>query len=211
MPKRRGPATTLAASVNAQATCQVCHRALDDEPIAWTWSRQRIHEQCVAIWTLASRGRRPLGPWVADTVRSVLERNDGRLCTACLAMALSLSLTEAAQIVTIVAAVRGFMVLPVTCYGCTRSIDALCIVPPASADDVDAGRKCARCSTVLSSTDETVTVGGDALHRGCWRVQSSGERMRVSRTLTRRSRAMIARSRTMLDGAPSPRRPPDLP
>ena len=81
------------------------------------------------IWAFANRGRRALGGWIAEPVRLLLDRCQGRLCSSCLALALSLSLEEARQVVAIMASLPGFRVLPVACERCGRSTPALCTLP----------------------------------------------------------------------------------
>ena len=170
MPRRAGKGVTLGELKNRANGCAACHAPLGpDEPIAWTWARQRIHEACMPIWALADRGRRALGDWIAEPVGLLLARHQGRLCSTCLALALSLSLEEARQIVDIVANVPGFRLLPVTCETCGRSTMALCTVPnPAPASDVAvASAKCALCSRPLGDADDAVTIGHDRFHRAC--------------------------------------------
>jgi hypothetical protein len=43
-----------------------------------------------------------------------------------------------------------------------------------------------------------VVIDGDAFHRSCWQVLVSDERIRVSRSLSRRSRELIAEARRRL-------------
>ena len=42
-------------------------------------------------------------------------------------------------------------------------------------------------------------IDGDAFHRSCWQVLLSDQRIRVSRSLGRRSRQLIAEARRRLD------------
>jgi hypothetical protein len=135
MPKRSGKAVTLGGVKPRANVCAACHAPLGmEERVAWTWARQRIHETCMPIWAFADRGRRSLGVWMAEPVRFLLERHQGRLCTTCLALALLLSLEEARQVVEITASLPGFRTLPVSCETCGRSTMALCTVPTAPSD-----------------------------------------------------------------------------
>jgi len=101
------------------------------------------------IWAFADRGRRALGAWIAEPVGLLLARHQGRLCSACLALALSLSLEEARQVVDIVANVPGFRLLPVTCETCSRATMALCTVPDLRSPTSEGPEKCTHCSRLL--------------------------------------------------------------
>src|SRR5689334_1557678 len=73
MPRRAGKPVTLGDLKKRVDCCAACHAPLgSDEPLAWTWARQRIHEACMPIWAFANRGRRSLGEWIADPVRLLL-------------------------------------------------------------------------------------------------------------------------------------------
>ena len=129
MPKRAGKGVTLGEVKPRANSCAACHAPLGpEEPIAWTWGRQRIHETCMPIWVFADRGRRALGDWIAEPVRLFLDRHQGRLCASCLALGLSLSLEEARQVVEITGRLPGFRMLPVMCETCARSTMSLCTV-----------------------------------------------------------------------------------
>jgi hypothetical protein len=164
--------------------------------VGWTWSRQRIHDACMPAWVLANRGRRPLGPWVAPVIGPLLQRHGGRLCDACLALALSVSLNEAKQVVAVTAPVPGFRILPVQCHSCGRPSEALCVMSSASGGEV-LEPKCARCSRRLSGPD-IVAEGDNQFHRACWQIISADERIRASRARTRTSRKLIAESQEAL-------------
>jgi hypothetical protein len=200
MPRRRGQPTTLASAKIAAGICQSCgERIQPGEPVSWTWARQRIHESCVPISALADRGRRQIGPWVADAVRAFLTRSRGRLCAGCLALGLSLSLDEARAVVSITATLVGFSVLPVSCSQCERQRDVLCMVPVSDTKSDNAGLKCAHCSGLIHDPAKEVVIEEQRFHRSCWQVLSSNELLRASRTLERQSRALIKRSRAKLD------------
>lgn len=208
MPRRAGKGVTLGEVKNRANTCAACHAPLGaDERIAWTWARQRIHEACMPIWAFADRGRRALGEWIAEPVRLVLARHEGRLCSPCLALALSLSLEEARQVVAIVENVPGFRALPVTCETCGRSTMALCTVPmvTAATSDVALTRdKCTHCSRTLDDADPAVTVGDDRFHRACSQIIAARERIRSARALNRESRDQLERARATLASRPAP-------
>jgi hypothetical protein len=83
----------------------------------------------VPIAALGDRGARKLGPWVADAIGAFLARHNGRLCAGCLALGLSLTLTEGRTVVGITASMPGFAILPAACAVCNRDKDVLCAVP----------------------------------------------------------------------------------
>ena len=154
------------------------------------------------IWAFADRGRRALGPWIAEPVGLLLARHQGRLCSACLALALSLSLEEARQVVDIVANVPGFRLLPVTCETCGRATLALCTVPDLRSPTSEAPDKCSHCSRLLGGADDTVTIGEERFHRTCSQVITASDRLRRARVLSRESREQIDRARAALDRWP---------
>lgn len=179
MPRRAGKGVTLGDVKRRANSCAACHAPLGaEEPIAWTWARQRIHETCMPIWAFADRGRRALGEWIAEPVALLLKRHQGRLCSTCLALALSLSLEEARQVVEIAASVPGFRVLPVTCETCRRSTMALCTVPMTS-DVAPGATKCTHCSRPLDEGEAGVAIGPDRFHRGCAQLLSARDRLRT--------------------------------
>jgi hypothetical protein len=193
MPRRAGKGITLGEVKQRVNGCAACHAPLGaDEPLAWTWSRQRIHEACMPIWAFANRGRRALGEWIAEPVRLLLDRYHGRLCSACLALALLLSLEEARKIVDITATLPGFRILPVTCETCGRSTMALCTVPSTS------NGKCTHCSRSLDDRSPVVTIAGSHFHRACSDVLAAGDRIRASRATNRAARIQLDRARASL-------------
>ena len=112
-----------------QPACAICGLGLTSgEPVAWTVGRDRIHESCIDLARVASPGRAKFGPWKAPAVRMFLERG-GRRCASCLAMALSLSLDQARDVIHIVDGVAGLRVLPETCISCGRAGAILCALP----------------------------------------------------------------------------------
>ena len=128
--------TTTLADVQSGAraeTCAVCRQGLRaGEPLAWGLAHERLHERCLD-GLRASRLRPKERPQrVAPAMRSVLSRHDGRLCTACLAMEINVSLQQARDVVSRLGTGEGFAVLPVSCGRCGRQTDALCTVPHAA-------------------------------------------------------------------------------
>jgi len=128
--------TTTLADVQAgtrNETCTVCHHELRaGEPLAWGLAHERLHERCLD-GLRASRLRPKERPQrVAPAMRGVLARHEGRLCMACLAMEINVSLQQAREVVGRIANSEGFAVLPVTCGRCGRQTDALCSVPTAA-------------------------------------------------------------------------------
>jgi hypothetical protein len=129
--------TTLGEMPRRLPTCTVCGLGFTaGEPVAWTVGRDRIHESCIDLARVAAPGRAKFGPWKAPAVRVFLQRTGGRLCAACLALALSLSLDQARQVMQVVEGVAGLRVLPVMCAACGRETDALCVVPVSAHDRV---------------------------------------------------------------------------
>ena len=136
------------------------------------------------IWAFAERGRRALGDWIAEPVGLLLARHQGRLCSTCLALALSVSLAEARQIVDIVANLPGFRLLPVTCETCGRSTMTLCTVPnapPATSDSGVPSGKCAHCNLPLEDAASIVTTEHGRFHRACGQVVSVRDHIRNAR------------------------------
>lgn len=203
MPKRAGKGVTLGEVKIRANSCAACQAPLGiDEPIAWTWARQRIHETCMPIWAFADRGRRALGDWIAEPVRLLLDRHQGRLCSSCLALALSLSLEEARQVVEITASLPGFRVLPVACETCGRSTMALCAVPSASTTTSEGGiapGKCTLCSGTLKEDGSSVMIGGERFHRACSHLVLARERIRTSRSRRQQSHDQLERARAKHD------------
>jgi hypothetical protein len=129
--------TTLGEMRRKEPTCYVCGLAFKaGEAVAWTVGRDRIHESCIDLARVAAPGRAKFGPWKAPAVRVFLQRTGGRLCASCLALALSLSLDQARDVMQVVDGVAGLRVLPVTCASCGRSTDSLCVVPVSAQDRV---------------------------------------------------------------------------
>jgi hypothetical protein len=62
--------------------------------------------------------------------------------------------------------------------------------------------KCAHCSKRLSGATLGVMVDGDELHEQCWLMLLSAERVRLGRGLSRQTRDLIARARSVLDRPP---------
>jgi hypothetical protein len=197
---RRGPLTTIAALKSQSGICVACReRITPRDRVAWTVGRQRVHESCMPIWALVDRGRRPLGPWAAPSVRAFLERHQGRLCPACLALGVSLSLEEARAVVASTSTMPGFQILPATCSRCERETDVLCLVPSRPSPDSGRRAKCARCSALIEDNATGITVATDQFHASCWALLCSDDRIRMSRSLSRQSRQLIERSRAALD------------
>jgi hypothetical protein len=117
-----------------EPTCAVCGVGFTSgEPVAWTVGRDRIHEACIDLARVAAPGRAKFGPWKAPAVRMLLERVGGRLCASCLALALSVSLDQARDVIQVVEGVAGLRTLPVSCASCGRQTTALCVMPASAA------------------------------------------------------------------------------
>jgi hypothetical protein len=114
------------------------------------------------------------------TVRSLLEQAPGEaVCNACLAFACSTNLTEIWQATSVLVAAAGkeFASGPGTCSGCRMT--------PTVASMRRAN--CAHCSRAIDDNGLGVVIEGDAFHRSCWQALLSDERIRLSRSLSRRS------------------------
>src|SRR5688500_2093425 len=122
--------TTLGGMRRKQPTCPVCGRGCTrDEPVAWSVGRERIHESCIELARVATPEGARGGSWKAPAVRLFLQRAGGRLCAACLAMALRISLDQVRVVMRITDGVAGLRVLLMACASCGRAIEALCVLP----------------------------------------------------------------------------------
>lgn len=127
-----------------------------------------------------------------ETVRALLERAPGEaICNACLAFACSVSLTEIWKVTAaLIAADKDFASGPGTCPSCRRATTTIAYSRRA---------KCAHCSRTITDDGLGVVIEGDAFHRSCWQVLLSDERIRLSRSLSRQSRDVIAQARRRLN------------
>ena len=98
------------------------------EPVAWGLANQRLHERCLD-GLRASRLRPSDRPQsLAAGLRAVLGRYDGRLCAACLAMEIGVSLEQSRDVFRRLAPGDGLAVLPVSCGMCGRETDVVCTI-----------------------------------------------------------------------------------
>jgi hypothetical protein len=96
--------------------------------VAWGLANQRLHEQCLD-GLRASRVRPSDRPQsVAAGLRGVLARHEGRLCGACLALQIGVSLQQARDVMQRVTPGEGLAVLPVACGMCGRETDVVCMI-----------------------------------------------------------------------------------
>jgi hypothetical protein len=63
--------------------------------------------------------------------------------------------------------------------------------------------KCAYCSQPVEDAGMGVIIDGDQFHRSCWHVLVSQDLIRVSRSLSRRTRELLADARRRLDSPPN--------
>ena len=112
--------------------CAVCRKELRaGEPVAWGLANQRLHERCLD-GLRASRLRPSDRPHsLANGLRGVLARHEGRLCAACLALEIGISLEQARDVVRRLSPGDGLAILPVACGMCGRETDVVCTVGPA--------------------------------------------------------------------------------
>ena len=133
--RARGAVTTLGEMRRKEPTCAICGLAMTTgQAVAWTVGRDRIPESCIDLARIAAPGRAKFGPWKAAAVRVLLQQTGGRLCASCLAMALSVSLDQARDVMRVVDSVAGLYVLPIACASCGRSTTVLCVVPLSASD-----------------------------------------------------------------------------
>jgi hypothetical protein len=111
----------------------VCRKELrTGQPVAWGLANQRLHERCLE-GLRASRLRPSDRPQsVAAGLRGVLARYDGRLCAACLALEIGVSLEQSREVVRRLVPGDGLAVLPVACGVCGRETDVVCTTGPTS-------------------------------------------------------------------------------
>ena len=78
---------------------------------------------------------------------------------------------------------------PGTCVSCRRATTTIVYGQRA---------KCVHCSREITDDALAMDVEGDVFHRSCWHLLLSDTRIRLSRSLSRRSRELIeeARKRT---------------
>jgi hypothetical protein len=128
------------------------------------------------------------------TVRTLLRESHGdALCNACLAFACATSLTDMWQVTAGLLSEHGeFASVAAPCASCHRVTTTFaCLGPP----------KCAHCSRPIDPGAAALVVDGDRFHRSCWQLLLSDERVRISRSLGRQSRELIARARLQRDQA----------
>ena len=107
----------------------MCRKDLrSGEPLAWGLANQRLHERCLD-GLRASRLRPSARPSsMSAGLRGVLARHDGRLCAACLAMEIGVSLEQSREVLRRLTPGEGLAVLPVACAMCGRETDVICTV-----------------------------------------------------------------------------------
>ena len=118
------------------------------------------------------------------------------LCNACLALACSASLQDMARITDALTRESGDFATRVgTCSSCRRTTMTAKYVAPL---------KCAHCSLQIENKATGGGLGliidGDQFHRTCWQLLICNNRIRISRSLSRQSRELIAQARRRLDG-----------
>ena len=128
--------TTTLADVQSGVrgeTCAVCRKELrNGEPVAWGLANQRLHERCLDGLRASRLRPSDRAQSVAAGLRGILARHEGRLCPACLALEIGVSLEHARDVVGRLAPGEGLAMLPVACGVCGRETDVLCTIGPAS-------------------------------------------------------------------------------
>ena len=126
--------TTLAdvqSSVRGEV-CTVCRKEIQGgERVAWGLANQRLHERCLDGLRASRVRRSERAQSAAAGLRGVLGRHEGRLCAACLALEINVSLQQAREVVGRVKPGEGLAVLPVACGMCGRQAEVLCTVGSA--------------------------------------------------------------------------------
>jgi len=123
----------------------------------------------------------------AQTVRRLLSNWPGEaLCDSCLAFACGTSLADMSEITAGLVVEDADIQRGRTCANCRRTVTCIFYRSP---------RKCSHCSQPLDAGESGVFLGADRFHDTCLRRLMSDETIRMSRFLSRRSRAMIERSR----------------
>ena len=107
----------------------MCRKELrTGEPVAWGLANQRLHERCLDGLRAARLRPTDRAHAVVNGLRGVLTRHEGRLCAACLALEIGISLEQAREILRRVSPGDGLALLPVSCGMCGRETDVLCTV-----------------------------------------------------------------------------------
>ena len=124
---------------------------------------------------------------LAQTVRCLLANSPGEsLCDSCLAFACEASLPEIRDVTAALVVAEPSIRHSTRCASCRRTVSAIVSEAPVL--------KCSHCSRPLDEGEAGVTIEGERFHDACLRRLMSDETIRVSRSLTRRSRELIERS-----------------
>ena len=140
---------------------------------------------------------------LADTITVLLEHEPGSaLCNACLAFACAVSLNEMRPVTEGLLQMNPMFQRGSSCVSCRRTIPSILYASP---------QKCAHCSRPLEEGETSVTFEADVFHDACLRRLLTDETIRMSLTLSRRSRKLIEQSRRRLrqgrlgDDPPAPK------
>src|SRR5262245_5550895 len=104
-------------------------------------------------------------------------------CATCLASALQVRASMAADIAAILGRGVGCQRGGSVCIGCGHLALTIVYVPV----------ECVRCSQVVDEAD-LVIARGDRFHRHCWQILESAKRVADSRQMTRLSHELVRRS-----------------
>jgi hypothetical protein len=99
--------------------------------MAWGLASQRLHERCLDGLRASRLRPSDRTQSVAAGLRGVLARHEGRLCAACLALEIGVSLEQAREVVQRLTPSDGLAVLPVVCGICGRETDVVCTIASA--------------------------------------------------------------------------------
>jgi len=127
-----------------------------------------------------------------DLVRTLLEQAPGEaVCNACLAFACSTSLSQMLELTAALVGDNNFTSGPATCVSCRRTTTTIVYSRRV---------KCVHCSRTIDDDALGMEIEGDVFHRSCWQLLLSDARIRLSRSLSRRSRERIAEARKRMNG-----------
>src|SRR5438270_11104236 len=123
--------------------------------------------------------------------RRLLEMERGvALCDACLALACGTSLTAMRSVTEALVRSGGEFERATPCESCRRTV-------PSTRHTAET-TKCSQCSLPFEAGDGGVLIEGERFHAPCVLSLITDETIRLSRSLSQRSRELIEQSRRRL-------------